>query len=290
MTDIHMADVSEFQPNVDAPTYLKAGYQCIIARTHNGYRPDHMMVARRDYLRRFPFVAIGWYQYLAPDRDPHQQAREFINGLGGLRRNEYVICDAEEGAGRQVDRVRAWFSVVDAWAGFPAMLYTGESFLGSNLGGAAAWHGRPLWVAAYRRTEPHAPHTLWQHADNFHFPGITGGCDASVHHDTAFEYLSAVRSGKVPPHPAPPKPTPPKPKPKPSPTPPKPPEDAMDSPSAYLTHDNRLGFVLATNSGEVKYIEQQNAPGAKDEQGKPKNTDFWKDANSKPQWRSLGHP
>lgn len=217
MTDIRMADVSEFQSNVDAPAYLKAGYQCIICRTHNGNRPDHMMTARRDYLRRHPFVAIGWYQYLVASRDAAAQAHEFINGLGGLRENEYVICDAESGGGAQTGHVRAWFAVVDRWAGFPGTLYSGDSFLKNQLGGSGSWKGRPIWVAAYGQSEPSQAHTLWQYTDNFHFPGITGGSDCSIHHDTAFEFLSAMRSGHVPKHPTPPpapKPAPPKGEPK----------------------------------------------------------------------------
>ena len=202
MTDIYMADVSEFQSNVDAPKYISAGNACIICRTYNGYRADHMMPSRRDYLRGQPFTGIGWYAYLADDRDPTQQATEFVGTIGKLGWNEWCILDLEEGSGDQTGRAEAWFNTVDKWQGFPAMLYSGSSFLNSNLSGAGHWSGRPLWIASYPSSyqpnpgsEPSTPHILWQFSDRYNFAGI-GNCDGNIHHGPADEFISSVRSGK----------------------------------------------------------------------------------------------
>lgn len=203
MTSIYMADISEFQSNIDAPTYLQAR-ACVICRTHNGNRPDNMMPARRNYLRGYPFVAIGWYQYLVASRDPAQQARDFIATIGTLGANEYPILDYEEGPSNAISRAQAWFAVVDAWAGFPAMLYSGDAFFRANLGGTAAWQGRPCWVAAYGQSEPAQAHTLWQYTSSADVAGVGNGVDDSVHHDTAQEYLQSVRGGQAPPSPQPP--------------------------------------------------------------------------------------
>lgn len=195
-----MADVSEFQPNVDAPAYLKAGNECIIARTYNGYRADNTMYNRRDYLRGQPFTGVGWYAYLEDGPDAADQAHAFIQGIGSLRGNEWPILDLEEGSGDQTGRADAWFRVVDNWAGFPAMLYAGASFLKTNLGGAGRWQGRPLWIASYPSSyqpspsaEPSDPHLLWQFSDRHQFAGI-GACDGNVYHGTAQQFVSAARS------------------------------------------------------------------------------------------------
>jgi GH25 family lysozyme M1 (1,4-beta-N-acetylmuramidase) len=198
MTDIRMADVSEDQVNVDAPTYLGASYACIICRTHNGFRADNMMPERRDYLRAQPFTAIGWYQYLVESRDAADQARDFIATVGTLRANEWPILDLEEGSGDQTGRAQAWFTVVDAWAGFPAMLYSFDSMLRDQLGGSAFWPGRPIWIAAWGEIEPSQAHTLWQFSEGYNFAGISSASDASVYHDTAEEFLSSVRGGVEP--------------------------------------------------------------------------------------------
>lgn len=291
MSDIYIADVSEFQSNVNAPAY---GSGVIICRTHNGYRPDHMMPVRRDYLRAHPFTALGWYQYLAPDRDATRQAHEFLATLGGLRANEFCILDSEDenARGDQVARAEAWFRVVDRFCGFPATLYSGAGYLRSRLGSSAHWRGRPVWIASYpsnfrddRRAEPSDAHSLWQFSDRFVFPGITGATDCSVHHGTAAEFLASARAGHIAAGPSPPRSTPAPPR-----QPPKPPEDTVNGPFPYTTADQRVGFVVATNSGEVKHIEQQNPAGSKDAQGQAKNSDFWRDKNGKPNWLSVGTP
>ena len=195
--------VRSFKQDVDAGLYIKGGHQVIICRVHNGYRVDKALPGRVRYLRSKPFVAIGWYQYMVPDRDPAQQAREFISTIGKLGPNEFPICDHEEGAGNQTPRTEAWFKVVDPWAGFQASLYAGRSFLQHQLGGVAHWGRRPLWIADYvdytsnPANEP-AGATWWQYTDRERFPGIAGGCDGSIYHGTAQQFLARVRPGTSP--------------------------------------------------------------------------------------------
>ena len=107
MPEIRLADCSEFQSSIDAPAYLAAGHTTLIVRAHNGYRPDKLWRERRDYLRRFPFAALGFYQYIAADRDPAEQAHDFIAAVGPLRANEFPVGDLEEGKGSQIGPRRA---------------------------------------------------------------------------------------------------------------------------------------------------------------------------------------
>lgn len=202
MTDTGLADISEFQASLDAPAYLRGGYTCLIVRAHNGYRPDNLWPARRDYVRQHDFTAIGWYQYFAEDRDPSDQAHQMIDAVGPLRGNEFMILDHEEGAGNQIPRAEEWFSIVDPWQGFPACLYSGASFGDSNLGGWARWAGRPRWIASYPSSyqpspaaEPQDPHDFWQYTDRASFPGLSGGVDGSIFHGTDQQFLARMRPG-----------------------------------------------------------------------------------------------
>jgi len=197
MAETRLADISEFQANIDAPQYLTSS-KCLIVRAHNGYRPDNKWPARRDYLRGFPFTALGWYQYLAKGRDAATQAREFIAAVGALKENEFVILDHEEGLGNQTPRAEAWFAVVDKHYGFPASLYAGAYFGNANLGGWARWK-RPRWIAAYQAGEPSYPHEWWQYTDAARFPGLAGGVDGSLFHGTDIEFLHKVRPGAAAP-------------------------------------------------------------------------------------------
>jgi GH25 family lysozyme M1 (1,4-beta-N-acetylmuramidase) len=252
---IRMADVSEFQPNVDAGAYVAGGYTVLIVRAHNGYRLDNMWPSRRDYLRQYPFVALGYYQYLAQSRDAAGQARALIDCVGPLAANEFLVCDIEEGGGNQVPRAEAWFSVVDGHHGFPATLYSGLSFCRDHLGGWARWATRPRWLAAYQTSEPGDPHDLWQHSSTAAFPGIPGRVDSSIFHGTDVEFLRMVRRGaRVD-------------------TPPPPGPDVADLAAKTVTQnkDGRLEEVVFSR-GEVWHHWQKAPNGA------------WSD------WASLGKP
>jgi GH25 family lysozyme M1 (1,4-beta-N-acetylmuramidase) len=199
MPDTRLADISEFQETIDARAYLSAGHSCLIVRAHNGHRPDNKWPGRRDYLRGYPFTALGWYQYLVSSRDAATQARELIKTVGPLRDNEFVILDHEEGAGNQTGRADAWFRQVDTHYGFKATLYAGLAYCRTNLGGWDRWAARPRWLAAYQTAEPRDPHDLWQHTDNARFPGLAGGVDGNLFHGTDREFLRKMRPGAPPP-------------------------------------------------------------------------------------------
>ena len=203
MADTRLADISEWQTSIDAPAYLNGGYKCLIVRAHSGYRPDKYWPARRDYLRQHNFTALGYYAYLTADRDAAQQAREFVDCVGALRGNEFVVLDSEEGSGSQVTRCETWFATVDRAYGLPSTLYASESWFNDKLGGAARWASRPRWVAAYRSTEPTMAHELWQNTDAARFPGLSGTVDGNVFHGSDQQFLSTMRRGNVEPPPQP---------------------------------------------------------------------------------------
>lgn len=270
MTDIRMADISEWQGDVDAGAYLHAGYECIIARTHSGNRPDKTMPARRDYLRGYDFTGIGWYQYLVASRDAGDQARDFIATVGTLKGNEWPILDVEEGSGDQTARAEAWFKVIDPWAGFPAQLYASDSFLTDQLSGSGHWGNRPIWVAAYPYSyspepsaEPSQKHCLWQYSDRASFPGLGSTIDASIAHYAADDFVAVCRSGKGGTAPTPAPDTP---------------ETA--EPFVIVKADGRLEAFMQKASGEVLHAYQTAPDAGWAGSGPGKNAT----------WYSLGNP
>ena len=97
--------------------------------------------------------------------------------LGHLKANEFPILDHEAGAGNQRSRCQQALDAMDRWAGFTSTLYSSESFLRDNLGGAAQWK-RPRWIASYlnsyKAEMAHYPAgaTFWQYSDRERFPGL----------------------------------------------------------------------------------------------------------------------
>lgn len=270
MADTYMIDISEWQSDIDAPTYKKAGYELIICRTYSGYSPDKKMPGRRDYLRGAGLTGIGWYCYLAASKDPADQARAFINTIGTLKSNEWPILDIEEGSGNQTSRAEAFLKVVDQWAGFPGMIYASEGFFSAQLNGCSYWKGRPVWVAAYRNSyspdpagEPKCGQILWQYTDRASVPGVSGGVDRNVSRKTVADFMKAARPGGAAPKP---------------PEPVAPPDQSEIGPVVKL--DGAIAVFAQRQSGEVLWAYQkgENSGWTGSEPGKPAK------------WYSLGNP
>lgn len=189
-----MADISEFQPNIADDIYVKNFSQAVIIRA--AYGTSHVDRAwyggdRRAQLHQHGIRFLGIYQYIRASQDARAQADMLGNLLGSLRPGEKVIADFEEGTGNQHSRWDAWANRI-AQLGEPPWIYSGLWF--------AANHGlQPVdWVAAYQRTEPSVPHTLWQFTDAYSIPGIAGGVDCSVYHGTIDQLAALAYGGQHP--------------------------------------------------------------------------------------------
>jgi GH25 family lysozyme M1 (1,4-beta-N-acetylmuramidase) len=179
---VKMADISEFQMDVNDAMYL-AWSKAIIIRAAYGARHDDRAWRggrRRDLLHSGGVKFLGIYQYVVAGQDAAAQAREFCRLIGTLRQGEIPIADIEEGAGDLRQVWRTWNRVVTDTLGFAPLLYSGRFF--------ARDHGlAPVdWIASYGTAEPPEPHMLWQFADNFQVPGV-GRCDCSVFHGSIDE-------------------------------------------------------------------------------------------------------
>jgi GH25 family lysozyme M1 (1,4-beta-N-acetylmuramidase) len=201
MPDLVIVDVSEFQPGIDHAALvagLRAQYGGAVAICRVNYGTGHVdgQIDRNiDGFRAAGADALGLYCYLVAGQDPVAQAEMFARVVlahAGLRANEFVVCDDEEGAGDQSGRVDAFLDRCDASlresAGQDAW-YSGLSFSITHNLPAARGH---RWVAAYGAPEPSAPHDLWQFTDRQSLPGIAGPCDASVFHGSIADFLALI--------------------------------------------------------------------------------------------------
>lgn len=207
MSDLTIPDISEWQSSVGHAALvagLRASYGAavVIARINYGNsKVDAHADQNIDGLRAAQADALGWYCYLVGSDDPSVDADVFSRVLlahGGLRRNEFVVCDDEEGSGDQSARVNAFFARVDSnlqATGSQDMWYSGLNFAMSHNLEAA--HGR-RWIAAYGSSEPTVPHDLWQFTNANSFPGISGTCDASVFHGSGADFLRLIGAAPLP--------------------------------------------------------------------------------------------
>lgn len=206
--------MSEYQGYIDHQALvdsLKAdsGFACVIARLNYGnVKVDQFADRNIDGLRAAGADALGWYTYLIAGEDPVVQADVLVRVMrahGGLRRNEFVVCDEEEGSGDQSGRVTWYLLEVNKGLQVPDpdhedWWYSGLNFsLTHNLDKAIGQR----WIAAYFQPEPGVPHVLWQFTDAHQFAGISGPSDASIFHGTGQDFLALLGIQPPPPVPTP---------------------------------------------------------------------------------------
>jgi GH25 family lysozyme M1 (1,4-beta-N-acetylmuramidase) len=230
MTDLIIADVSEFQGAVDWATYA-ATNPAAIARVCYGTSHTDLQWSANKAGMRAHLTVRGFYQYVVAAQDITAQARAFAALVGTLQPGEFVVADIEEGAGDQTARAATWQQIVHAAIGGEEWDYSGASFGAAHLRNFVGM--RFVWVAAYQANEPAAGHELWQFTDRRAFPGIHAPCDASVFHGTVAQLAFLI-------NPSAPQPTP---APVPSPTDPK--------ESAVLLFQDSTGIYFLTGAGTV---------------------------------------
>lgn len=200
MGDLVIPDVSEFQGAVNHVALVgdlraRWGAAIVIARINYGNsKVDGQADANVDGLREAGADALGWYCYLIGSDDPATDADVFGRVLvahGGLKSNEFVVCDDEEGSGDQSSRVNAFLDGVDAVLRenqTQDMWYSGLNFVLTHNLEAARGH---RWIAAYNTSEPTVAHDLWQFTNSMSFAGV-GNCDASIFHGSINDFLSLI--------------------------------------------------------------------------------------------------
>lgn len=196
-----LADVSEFQPDINDAAYLAWSKAIVIRAAYGAQHDDRAWYggARRAALLSGGARFLGIYQYLTAFEDAKTQAQAFLRIIGGkLNSGEVPLLDLEEGSGNQAARRDTWYKTIQDGLGFSPWDYSGLYF--------ARDHGlEPVqWVAAYQGTEPSPAHTLWQFTDAFQVPGA-GVADCSVFHGTIDQLAALAFGGTVtPPQPSPP--------------------------------------------------------------------------------------
>lgn len=187
-----LADVSEYQPQVDA-AYLSWSQAIVIRAMYGDAHDDAAWYGgeRRAFMHASGARFLGIYQYIVVGQDITAQAKALVALLGKLEPGEKIIGDLEEGAGNQAARRDTWTRVLQDAYGDTPWIYSGENFAAST--GLA-----PVdWVAAYGVVEPSPRHQLWQFTDAMTVPGIAGTVDCSVYHGTIDDLAAQAWQGPV---------------------------------------------------------------------------------------------
>jgi hypothetical protein len=168
----HVADVSEFQPNINWAQYVAENGGAAIVRAMYGstHVDTSWLNGRRAAAHAGGVGLLGIYQYLRADQDAAAQAKTLMAQVGSLRQGEFLVCDLEEGSGSQLSRANAWLATANRLPAYPgyngAWLYSGLNFAQTHgLSGLFSGTDHHTWVAAYQSGEPTLGHSLWQHSN-----------------------------------------------------------------------------------------------------------------------------
>lgn len=181
---------------VDHPVFItRATYGAF--KIDNAY-PDQM---RKAYAEP-RILSAGHYAYLVAGQDAFLQGVFFgnvVKRFGGLRPQDFIACDDEEGTGDQTGRINAFLTGAHSvmheqleqdWG------YSGEYFWKTHMGAAVG--GLHRWIASYGH-RPAMTLDLWQWTDREPFPGLAPGdaADGSIFDGTVDEFLALLKA----PHP-----------------------------------------------------------------------------------------
>lgn len=207
MPDLHLADLSDFQPQVNFADYAAGGRPGVFIKATEG--TTFVASTFADYRAKAHgagLVFVGLYHF-AHAGDVQAQVRHFVSTIGTLASGEVAVLDAEE-PGLSAAWCREWMSSVQRATGRTPMLYCSWSYWGTTLSSMADY---PLWIAAYHNLGHDDPRSsvpgcrFWQYSDNTQVPGV-GSCDDSVFNGTV-EELAALSGATPAPAPTPPAPT-----------------------------------------------------------------------------------
>lgn len=176
-------DVSHHQGPHDNKPRIDWAAHCavrdmVIVRAHTGFGPDDDWDYNRSHAHANGIKALGIYAYVTGQRDIAPQVNEFLQLVGTLAPNEFLVMDNEDPDLDIVAAFKSWMPLVEAATKRQAVVYFGGQHGGLMLPELTG--GRIRWVARYATDPPDCPYDMWQHASNDTAPGVVGNCDESV--------------------------------------------------------------------------------------------------------------
>ncbi len=188
-------DVSHYQPSIDWPTLVRAGFQyCFIKATEGVASVDRSFARHWDDSRKAGLIR-GAYHLFRPGVPVQPQAALFLRILPHLQPGDLPpVLDLEVPedwcsipSGDRCALAIAWLEAVERHFGARPIVYLSPAFASDVLRNPPALAGYPVWLAHYTGAEtplipkPWKSWTFWQYA-NARTPGISVPVDLNRFH------------------------------------------------------------------------------------------------------------
>lgn len=215
MAEIRVADVSRWQGVINWDEFKKhiSGVAIKAGGSDGGFYTDVQFGRNRNEARRLG-IPRWFYWYKGGAGNPEDQARFFVNSIGGLQPGEGLVLDDENEARINVDFVCRFADEIKRLTGLTIILYSNQArFTGNlqpikdrNIGAWSAKYGsnsgNPEGSPA---TAGILPVIMWQYTSRAVVPGVTvNTVDMNIFYGDAAQFTAYGAPGAVPaPSPAP---------------------------------------------------------------------------------------
>ena len=181
-------DVSHHNGTINWQQVAASGIAFAYVKATEGTTFTDPAYARNVDQARANNVLVGAYHYFKPAIDPAEQARYYIQVVGGAPPGMLPPClDVEVLDGitpaRVIQGMQTWVSIVQPATGRAVLIYTYPDFWIRQMGNPTTFsQTNPLWFARYGPSPNPLPggwesYTFWQYTASGRVPGITGNVD-----------------------------------------------------------------------------------------------------------------
>jgi len=127
-------------------------------------------------------VPFGAYHFFDANKDPMQQASNYLQQISNVQWHLRPVIDAEtlnkEPPSTLAERMKLWIDQVEKNTSCDVIIYTSENFWHKYL--AKDFAHTTLWLADYTEKAPDDRWTLWQRSQDGRIVGINGHIDIDV--------------------------------------------------------------------------------------------------------------
>lgn len=174
-----------------------------IKATEGDWRNDPMFGSHRKNANDLG-IPCGHYHFYRSNKDPIEQAKDFVSAIGRLYHGELPpVCDWETEDdpqdGNDMSEVQKFLDYVEEKLGVAPIIYSG-SYFASDKKLPKSFTKYLLWLAHYTKSNPRTPApwtkwTFWQNTDKAIVKGVKKPCDFNYFNGTKEELLALCKKG-----------------------------------------------------------------------------------------------
>lgn len=175
-------DISHYQNQIDWNQLTNSDLRFMYFKASQGISYIDSMFASNATNANQIGVPFGAYHFFDANKDPMQQASNYLQQISNVQWHLRPVIDAEtlnkEPPSTLAERMKLWIDQVEKNTSCDVIIYTSENFWHKYL--AKDFAHTTLWLADYTEKAPDDRWTLWQRSQDGRIVGINGHIDIDV--------------------------------------------------------------------------------------------------------------